>query len=263
MTIFYLDLSSFDAGFQIPAGSVAVVAKCTEGTYYVDKSYADFKNQAAKVGAAFSGYHFLISYLSPEAQAQYYWDHCGEAPCMLDVETTTNSKPGVDWCLRFIAALKALGGRVWGVYYPQWYWQQTGGNLGLLEAAGAVIISSYYSSTYSDTGAGWKPYGGAKTITVWQFKSSPHDTDAFKGTPAELAALITGDNMTPADVWGFENSNLDKIDMRQYLVNAANNTAAILAALNTLTATVNGLKAGSVDPVAVADAELAEIKAKL
>ncbi len=69
--------------------------------------------------------------------------------------------------------------------------------------------------------------------------------------------------MVPADVWGFRNQTLDNEDMRQYLVDASNNTKAILAALSALTAKVNALAVTTIDPKAVADAELAEIKAKL
>lgn len=266
MTIFYNDLSSYDAGFVIPAGTPAVVAKATEGVYYHDAQYANFKAQAAKLGVPFSGYHFLKSESSPEAQAAYYHDFAPGVPCMLDVETEGGSRPGVDWVLRFMKALEGLGGRVWGVYYPHWYLSLTGGDLGSVERAGAVIISSFYQ-TYSDSGDGWLPYGGA-TPRIWQFKSVPQDTNAFKGSAAELAALINGDDMPLSDadigrIWDFENPALDNIDMRQYLVNAANQTAQILAAVNALTAKVNSLPGGSVNAAAVADAELAEIKAKL
>lgn len=274
MTVFYYDLSSYDAGFSVPAGSVAVVAKATEGVYYKDDAYKSFRTQAARVGAAFSGYHFLKAESSPEAQASYYHAFAGNTPCMLDVETSGTSKPGVDWCLRFIKALEGLGGRVWGVYYPRWYWSITGGDLGLLEAYGAVIVSSLYK-TYNDSGDGWVPYGGASKITVWQYKDSPHDTNAFKGSPAELAALINGDNMplTSWDIgaiWDFKNPTLDPYDMRQRLANAESNsaqaltnTSVILKAIVDLTAKVSAISGGSVDPSAVADAELAEIKAKL
>lgn len=267
MTIFYNDLSSYDSGFIIPAGTPAVVAKATEGIYYHDASYNDFKSQAAKLGVPFSGYHFLKSESSPEAQAAYYHDFAPGVPCMLDVETEGGSRPGVDWVLRFMAALEGLGGHVWGVYYPRWYWGLTGGDLGAVERSGAVIISSFYE-TYSDSGDGWLSYGGASP-RIWQFKSVPQDTNAFKGTAAELAALINGDDMplTDADIgkiWDYKNPALDgNTDMRQYLVNAANQSAQALAAVAALSAVVKSLSGGSVNAAAVADAELAEIEAKL
>lgn len=186
MTIFYPDLSSYEAGYQIPAGTPAVVAKATEGTYYVDSSYHDFKAQADKLGIPFSGYHFLKSESSPEAQATYYHNFAGNVPCMLDVETEGGSRPGVDWCQRFITALQGLGGRVWAVYYPAWYLSMTGGSLASL---GVPIIASSYRS-YDDNA--WPPgYGGVQPL-IWQYTSTPIDMNAFKGTPAQLAALING-----------------------------------------------------------------------
>jgi hypothetical protein len=190
MTIFYPDLSNYQAGYQIPSGTPAVVAKATEGTYYTDSSFHDFQHQATVMGIPFSGYHFLKAESSPEAQAQYYYNFAGKYPCMLDVETEGTSKPGVDWCLRFMTALKGLGGHVWGVYLPQWYWGEVGGDLGSLVAAGAVIISSNYTS-YSDGGPGWNEYGNAVPV-IWQYTSTPIDMNAFKGTPAQLAAIING-----------------------------------------------------------------------
>ena len=54
MTIFFPDISSYEAGLAIQPGTVAVIAKATEGTYYRDAQYANFKAQAAHVGAVFS-----------------------------------------------------------------------------------------------------------------------------------------------------------------------------------------------------------------
>jgi hypothetical protein len=191
VTIFYYDVSSFQGQTQLPSDCSAIVAKATEGTYYRDSEYAWFKQQAANRNLPFSGYHFLKAEEDPAAQAAYYHNFAGNVPCMLDVETEGSSLPTVDQTLKFIDALHGLGGRVWGVYIPRWYWAQIGGNLGLLEAAGAVLISSNYTS-YSDDGVGWQPYGGAKTITAWQFTSTPLDKNAFKGTQADLADIFNG-----------------------------------------------------------------------
>jgi hypothetical protein len=272
VTIFYYDVSSYQGQTQLPSDAAAIVAKATEGTYYKDSEYSWFKQQAANRGLPFSGYHFLIEGEDPAAQAQYYHDFAGNTPCMLDVETTGSSHPTVDQTLKFMEALHGLGGHVWGVYIPRWYWSQVGGDLNLLVAAGAVIISSNYTS-YADDGPGWQAYGGA-TPTMWQFTSTPLDKNAFKGTPAELASIINGDNMNPVDVWAWKNVHLDPIDMRQRLVNAEQAAEAsfnsigvvsgkvdqILAALANLAASGSGVGAS---PQAVAGEVLAELKAKL
>lgn len=39
MTIFFPDISSYEAGLTIQPGTVAVIAKATEGTYYRDAQY--------------------------------------------------------------------------------------------------------------------------------------------------------------------------------------------------------------------------------
>jgi len=259
MSLFYNDLSSYDTGFKVQAGTPLVVAKATEGNYYMDKQYHNFEQQAKALNITFSGYHFLIhsENYTPEDQAAWYFGFAKNTPCMLDVEREGVSTPNVDDCNRFIKALEALGGRVWAVYYPRWYWGITGGNLASM---GVPVVGSEYRP-YDENR--WPlPYGGI-TPAIWQYTSTPRDTNAFKGSVDELTALVTGDNMVPADVWGFRNPTLDQEDMRQYLVDTAHNTAAILAAVNALAAKVNAITVTTVDPKAVADAELAEIKAKL
>ncbi len=146
MTIFYPDYSSFQGQATIPAGTPAIVAKATEGTYYTDADYGYYKSTAQRMGITFSGYHFLKADIDPAAQALYYWNFAGSTPCMLDVETEGASKPTVDEVLAFIVALHSHGGHVWGVYLPQWYWGEVGGDLGRLTAAGAVLVSSNYTA---------------------------------------------------------------------------------------------------------------------
>jgi len=270
VTTFYPDLSSYQAGYIIPSGTPAVVAKATEGVYYIDASFQDFKAQAAHLGIPFSGYHFLKSESSPEAQAQYYFNVAGKIPCMLDVEQSGGSRPGVDWCQRFITALHALGGRVWSVYYPRWYLSLTGGSLASL---GVPVIASEYRS-YSDTN--WPaPYGDI-TPTVWQYTSTPIDMNAFKGTASELAALMNGTEMDLNTIITFSpvvDQQMPDLTAEGFGGSAplgtvlgwmAARVAHLVNQVNDLTAKVNTLQGGgSVNPAAVADAELAEIKAKL
>lgn len=196
MTIAFPDLSNWEPNLHIQPNTVAVVAKATEGTYYKDASYARFKSEAAAQGSLFSGYHFLISNIDPAAQADYYHAFAGATPCMVDVETEGASKPTVDQVLAFADRLRALGGRAWAVYFPKWYWEQVGGDLSRLAGAGLVLVSSSYTS-YSDTGPGWAPYGGAAP-QIWQWTDAqPYgggtcDFNAFKGTVQQLATLING-----------------------------------------------------------------------
>lgn len=268
MTVFFPDLSNWESTVGIQPGTPAVVAKATEGTYYRDASFFRFKDEAGRLGIPFSGYHFLIQGVDATAQANAYHVYAGDVPCMLDVETTGSSKPTVDDVVAFITALKKAGGRCWGVYFPQWYWGQVGGDLSRLTAAGAVLVSSNYT-TYSDTGPGWVSYGGAAPA-IWQYTNSqsyggsPCDFNAFRGSADELAALISGgSDMTPYDVWAFKNPNLDPIDVRQRLVNAEAAAEAANAKLDQVLAKLATLAVGGVDASAVAKAELDELKNRL
>lgn len=282
MTIFYPDLSNWNAGYIVPAGTQVVVAKATEGNYYHDASYHDFKYQAGQLGATFSGYHFLKEEISPEEQAQYYFDFAGVTPCMVDCETSGNSTPGVDWCLRFKKALEALGGRVWSVYYPQWYLGLTGGSLDVL---GVPIVASQYRSYEENNWPG--SYGGITPI-IWQYTSTPVDMNAFKGTADQLSALITGDDVTPDDIKAIakavyeyseesvningkpyqaslgqlaHGSHVSTNDPNGLVLKALANLQASVAALYTK---VDGLSVASgASPQAVAAETLAELKAKL
>ena len=272
----YYDVSSFQGTMQLPSDTAAIVAKATEGNYYRDSSYAWFKQQATDRGLPFSGYHFLKQEIDPAVQAQYYHDFAGNVPCMLDVETEGSSHATVDQVVAFTLALQRLGGRVWGAYIPRWYWSQIGGDLSRLTALGAVLISSNYTS-YSDTGPGWQPYGGA-TPVVWQYTSTPLDTNAFKGTPAELAALINGDNMDPSTpltfdpritgwypdiakdggVWAGTQS------LNDVLTWMAARVGHLVHVTENLQKSVNALQGGAgASPQAVAAETLAELKAKL
>lgn len=272
MTTFYPDLSSYNVGYVIPAGTSAVVAKATEGIYYIDSQFQNFKAQAAKVGATFSGYHFLKSESSPEAQAQYYYNTAGKTPCMIDCEQSGGSRPGVDWCSRFTAALHALGGRVWSVYYPSWYLSLTGGSLASLRLP--VIASEYRS--YSDTN--WPVSYGGVTPTVWQYTSTPIDMNAFKGTPAELAVLINGGspdvnltdtvNFPPTVAQQFPDLAAEGFSgsttIETVWLWTAARVAEILNKVNDLETKVNtGGTAGVPTPQQNAAETLAELKAKL
>jgi hypothetical protein len=239
MTVFYPDLSNYQAGYQIPTGTPAVVAKATEGTYYQDASYQDFKAQAEKLGVPFSGYHFLKSESSPEAQAQYYYN--------------------------------GLGGRVWSVYYPAWYLGLTGGSLSGLGVP--VIASAYYS--YSDNN--WPGGYGGIVPRIWQYTSTPIDMNAFKGTAAELAALINGGSseMNLTDTVTFSPAVLQQMpdlgpegfggstNLETVWTWTAARVAEILNRVNDLENKINAGTGGQLNAQQVADLVIAELKAKL
>ena len=215
MTLKFPDVSSYQTGLRIQPGTVALIAKATQGTDYRDPTFHDFMAQAAAVGAIESGYHFLEQG-NAAAQADYCHGFAGDVPMMIDCEPVDRSRPTVADCVDFIERYRALGGHVWGVYLPRWYWLQTGGDLRPLRDLGACLVSSDYSGYTDDpSGAGWQPYGGL-TPEVWQttdhqsYGGKQVDFNAFRGDLAALRALISGDDMaTPAELWSYRGGNND------------------------------------------------------
>jgi len=269
VTIFFPDISSYESGLTIQPGTVAVIAKATEGTYYRDAEYSNFEQQAAKVGAIFSAYHFLKAG-NASAQADYCHAMVGSTPVMLDVETEGASKPTVTDVATFIARMHVLGGRVWGAYIPKWYWQQVGGDLASL---GVAVVSSSYAA-YSDTGPGWAPYGGI-TPTAWQYTDKqPYggqtmDFNAYRGTVAELAALINGTGTpSPSTSSGADMALTDVVHFSPELVKRYSELAGEGFGTSAPLETVLGWMAGRVAHLAdtqdaVVEAAVAPVKAEL
>lgn len=202
MTIFYPDISSFQAGISMK-GTVAVCCKVTESTNYFNSDYSRAKGNAQTNGAFFFAYHFL-HHGDAIGQARWCHQHTGTVPLMLDVEPTVQSSPTLADVATFIAEYRRLGGVIHLVYLPHWYWQQLGSpKLDLFADFGLHLVSSQYTS-YADHGPGWSPYGGV-TPKVWQytdaFRFNGHTVDfnAFKGTLAEFKSIArTGKLPAPA-----------------------------------------------------------------
>jgi peptidoglycan hydrolase-like protein with peptidoglycan-binding domain len=200
MTIFYPDVSSYQAGISF-AGCVIAVAKATEGTGYVNPDYAAAKVRAANAGAYFCAYHFLRAG-NGAAQAQHAFTTVGsDVPLMIDFEPEYNpdgtlaSAPQISDAVAFINEYRSLGGKTYLLYLPHWYWQGDLGSvsLGPVIDLGMLLVSSDYT-TYSDTGPGWAAYGGM-TPVIWQYTSSATlngvknvDMNAYKGTLADFQA---------------------------------------------------------------------------
>jgi GH25 family lysozyme M1 (1,4-beta-N-acetylmuramidase) len=92
MTIFYPDVSSFQAGVSFSGAPIAMV-KATEGTDYTNPDYGPAKIRAKDAGAFFCAYHFLQEG-NGAAQADHAFSVAGSTPLMLDVETETLNGTG-------------------------------------------------------------------------------------------------------------------------------------------------------------------------
>lgn len=212
MTIFFPDVSNYQAGLRIQPNTVAVCAKASEGTTYRDQSYGDFQAQSAQQGAFFFAYHWLHRG-DAEGQADFCHGIVGNTPVMIDWEGDDN--PTMNDCVTFVTALRARGGTCTLVYLPHWYWDSHLGRPSLtpLTQAGLSLVSSTYT-TYSDTGPGWAPYGGM-TPVIWQYTDSFSydgrniDFNAYRGSREQLAALVgTGGGPVAYSVCAYQRANV-------------------------------------------------------
>jgi len=184
------DVSHYQGDYH-PTGPT--IAKATEGTGYTDPQFATTRSRTLAGGWPFLGYHFLTPGRIT-AQVDHAVSVIGRGrPVMLDVESGAGGDAGLQDVLAFADAYaqRGGGGRVTLAYIPKWYWSGQWGSPSLsgVESRGMGLISSEYT-TYSDNGPGWQPYGGM-TPVIWQYTSTPLDTNAFKGTQAELGQLFT------------------------------------------------------------------------
>lgn len=194
MTIYFPDVSNHNAGLVIQPNTVAVVAKATQGNWFTDSQYQNFRQQAGAVGAIFQAYHFLEAG-NAASQAQFCFNVVGPGvSLMLDFEPTSGSSPSIADAMAFRDAYRSLGGNIRSVYLPKWYWQGTLGSAPLTGLADLALVSSDYVP-YSDSGPGWDPYGGL-TPAIWQYTDSqPYggqsvDFNAFKGSASDLLSLF-------------------------------------------------------------------------
>jgi len=204
MPIFFPDVSHYDIdrGVTIEPNTAVVIAKATHGTRLIDSGYAKFRDQAARVGAYFTAYHWL-NHGNAAAQAQFCFAAVGHTPVMIDAEDTAgntgyNGALAVADITGFAIELRRLGGNCNLAYLPHWYWQNNMGSPDLrpLTATGLGLVSSNYTA-YSDTGPGWAGYGGVPVVQ-WQYTDKlPYgggtsDFNAYKGTLDQYKALTQG-----------------------------------------------------------------------
>jgi peptidoglycan hydrolase-like protein with peptidoglycan-binding domain len=204
MTIFYPDVSDYQAGISF-SGCVIAMVKATEDTGYTNPDYAAAKDRAASAGAYFCAYHFLHEG-NGAGQASYAYGRVGSGvPLMIDCEPSGSSNPKISDVVDFVNEYRSLGGTVYLLYLPHWYWQGDLGSVSLdsVSSLGMLLVSSDYTG-YSDTGPGWAAYGGM-TPVIWQYTSTASlngvanvDMNAFQGSLADFQAQVSGGGQTNA-----------------------------------------------------------------
>lgn len=231
MTIFTTDVSHHDwdrrsANMDWPAvkasGIDVMCAKLSEGGPGVGYQWADPRG-AVMISSAkrakltlTGGYHCLAA---GKIQAQVTWFEqllasAGANWAMLDVEPFPELvQAGVKPRWSDVETFLDLWGQPGlAVYLPRWAWDQLGQpSLMPLKDAGAVLVSSNYGPNQAlapaplytvrggDGGPGWQQYGGVAPA-IWQYGSRAKvpgcsgstDVNAYRGTVAQLAALLQG-----------------------------------------------------------------------
>jgi hypothetical protein len=220
---------------HIPNGPT--IAKATEGSSFKDPLFQHFRQLTLAKGYPFLAYHYLTTD-DPVDQAFNLYDVVGrETRVLWDFE-----KGGGDLAnlVNVHRAFTTFGGHATLAYIPHWYWQSIGSpSLAPLIELGLSLVSSDYSEPYSDMGVGWRPYGGI-TPAIWQYRGSPLDTNAFRGTLSQLADLFEGNMLTasdrqwitdtiartPHDVWNYDPNNSEGIHTPQWRPDSTTNPSA-------------------------------------
>lgn len=210
MTLYGIDVASYQAGLNLAEvkaeGFDFIIAKATQGSGYVDPSWAAFRDGANANGLILVAYHYVT--LDPaEAQAENLVSTLGDIsiPVMLDFEAGSGDLANF-WAVA--DAITAAGAHVALSYIPHWYWQEIGspdltGVPGLV-ASDYVGGTGYASALYPGDDSGfWTGYGGVDPV-ILQFTDAAQvagqtvDADAYTGTAEELRQfLTTGEAMTP------------------------------------------------------------------
>lgn len=228
MTIHFPDLNAYHPVDYV--SGPLVVAKATAGYSLIDGQYSRNKRLCAEKKIPFVAYHFLWRGRVGD-QVRHAISVVGkDVPLMLDFEPDGGPgvpQPQVEDAIEFVKAYRAAGGICRTVYVPKWYVGNTGAgwrgaaDLRPLERLGCDFIQSWYDVPYSDTGVGFRPYGGI-TPAVWQYTESKPwngapggvDFNGFPGTLPELLKLFgfrsTEKELTVADFEKLMNTDVVK-----------------------------------------------------
>jgi Glycosyl hydrolases family 25 len=198
-TIRFHDVSHHQGDFH-PAGPL--IAKATQGGTFVDPQYATNRARTIAGGWPFAGYHWIeAGHLTPiPAQIEHALAVIGtDTPMMADVEVLRVAGQAPSWptfseALQWYEGVLAGGAKLTLDYIPEWFWAGPWQRRSLKpfgDLGPALISSVYPAAGYTSTGPGWTPYGD-RTPAIWQYASTPIDTNAYRGTLGELAALFEG-----------------------------------------------------------------------
>jgi hypothetical protein len=232
----------------VAAARSGIAAACVRASYGDPEGFSPPSRHAAEMigGARAAGlitgaYHNLVrgddaSILRQVDRLRAAMDAHGAVWAMLDVERYEELVANGLWprfadVRAFTTRWHAVDDRPLLVYLPRWNWLDHLGSPGLSELGCPLVASDYgdnspgapaelYAARDGDDGRGWAGYGGV-TPALWQFGSrarvpglaAPTDINAYRGSPARLRALLTGDDGMDLDdiVWTAAPGNAGKV----------------------------------------------------
>lgn len=188
----YQDVTSWT---EVSADGIAgIINKCTQGTTFVDPTYAERQSAAKQAGLLWGAYHFGVGGDGAQ-QAQYFFEHATPAAgdlLVLDYEqNTSGSSMTLAEAEAFVTWIQQQRGK-WPVLYGGSYLiDQLGGTANSTLCNCPLWIASYTSSPTLPPG--WPQW------TLWQYTDGQYgnppysvngvgncDRDQFNGTLQEL-----------------------------------------------------------------------------
>lgn len=220
MTVFLLDISHWqgdnpDFARAKTEGISGAILKATQGGSFVDSRFAANLAKARSVGWLTAAYHFLDDRYTVADNVRNALNTIpAGVPIIPDAEYQHEGsrivvRPSKAFTKEFIDKIKEAGRSVPLAYIPRWYWE------GEWRSPSLAGFPPLWQSRYPDNRQGyyraewqevvdhyphfWEGFGGLG-VTLLQFTSSgrvagygPLDVNAFRGTYAELTALLGGE----------------------------------------------------------------------
>ena len=194
-------VSSFDQVKQ--AGILAVMLKATQGTTFVDPTFATNRTLAQKAGLLVGAYHFGIAG-DPSAQAEFLIATAGaDSLLVLDFEANTQGQSmSLLEAEQFVHHIADLTGRYPGLYSGNTI-KQALSQAGITDPSQTELSRCWlWVAQYTTSSAPMVPKIWNKW-TLWQYTDGAHgqgpytvdgvgrcDRDQFNGSADDLAALF-------------------------------------------------------------------------
>lgn len=206
--LYGIDVSAYQPNFDFAAarreGYDFAFIKSTEGTGWRSAYYVAQVKQARASGFLVAAYHYVNGSDVAGQLANIRAMVSTDTPVILDVEAGAG---GIGSIRALNSALNQAGYRTPLIYIPRWYWQ---GTMGSPDLTG---LPPNWHSRYPDNvvrrkegfalGAEyWPSFGGIHTevaqftssLAVGNYPSGRIDGNAYRGTRAQLEALLNGDD---------------------------------------------------------------------